>query len=130
MTRKNISSGSPFEKKIGFCRAVRVGNIISVAGTAPIGADGETVAPGDAYTQACRCLQIIKEAIEEAGGTLGDVVRTRMMLTDIGQWEDVGRAHREFFEDIRPASTLVEVSALAREDWLVEIEADAVIAPH
>ena len=127
MKRTLISSGSPYEKPIGFSRAVRVGNIINVAGTGPIAPDSTTACPGDAYGQARRCLDIIKEAIEAAGGCLEDVVRTRLMLTDISNWEEVSRAHGEFFADIRPASTLVEVSRFVQPDWLVEIEASAVI---
>ena len=127
MKRILISSGSPYEKPIGFSRAVRVGNNISVSGTGPIGPDGATVGVGDAYTQAKRCLEIIKKAIEDAGGRLEQVTRTRMMLTDISQWDKVSRAHGEFFGAIRPASTLVGVTALVRPEWLVEIEADCVI---
>ena len=130
MERQNISSGSPYEPAIGFSRAVRLGNNISVAGTAPIAADGSTANPGDAYGQAKHCLEIIKQAVEDAGGQLGDVVRTRMMLTDVSIWEEVGRAHGEFFADIRPASTMVIVKGFVRDDWLVEIEADAVIDGH
>jgi enamine deaminase RidA (YjgF/YER057c/UK114 family) len=128
MTRQLITSGSPYEKPIGFSRAVRVGNIIAVAGTAPINPDGTTACSRDAYGQARRCLEIIKEAIEKAGGRLEHVIRTRSMLTDISKWPEVGRAHGEFFGDIRPASTMVEVSAFCQSDWLVEIEADCVIA--
>jgi enamine deaminase RidA (YjgF/YER057c/UK114 family) len=128
MKRQLVSSGSPYERSIGFSRAVRVGNTVTVAGTGPIAPDGTTACPGDAYGQARRCLEIIKEAIEAAGAQLNDVVRTRLMLTDISHWEEVGRAHGEFFADIRPASTLVEVSRFVRPEWLVEIEADCVIA--
>ncbi|MEW5796010.1 MAG: RidA family protein [Candidatus Zixiibacteriota bacterium] len=127
MNRIRISSGSPYEKPIGFSRAVRVGDFISVSGTGPIAPDGSTVGVGDAYAQAKRCLEIIKKAIEDAGGRLEHTTRTRMLLTDISRWEEVSRAHGEFFGDIRPASTLVAVSALVRPEWLVEIEADCVI---
>ena len=127
MKRQLITSGSPYEKPIGFSRAVRVGNIISVAGTGPIAPDGTTACPGDAYGQARRCLDIIKEAIETAGARLEDVVRTLLLLTDVSNWKEVGRAHGEFFANIRPASTLVEISRLVQPDWLVEIEADCVI---
>ncbi len=127
MKRIKVTSGSPFEASIGFSRAVRVGNIITVAGTAPIAEDGTTACPGDGYGQARRCLEIIKQAIEDAGGKLSDVVRTRQMVTDIAVWEDVGRAHGEFFGEIRPASTMVEVKGLVSPDWLVEIEADCII---
>ena len=126
MTRQLISSGSPYEKPIGFSRAVRIGNLIAVAGTAPIAPDGRTACPGDIYGQAKRCLEIIKEAIEKAGGRLEDVIRTRTYLTDITQWEAVAKAHGEFFSEIRPASTMVEVTGLMLPDWLVEIEADCV----
>ena len=127
MTRKLVSSGSPYEASIGFSRAVRVGNTITVAGTAPIAEDGSTASPGDAFGQTRRCLEIIKAAIEEAGGSLTDVVRTRLLVTDKSIWEEVGRAHGEFFAKIRPASTMVEVKGLVRDDWLVEIEADCII---
>jgi len=127
MKRQLISSGSPYEIPIGFSRAVRVGNVISVAGTGPISPDGSTSCPGDAYGQAHRCLDIIKEAIEAAGARINDVVRTRLMLTDVSNWKEVARAHGEFFGDIRPASTLVEISRLVQPAWLVEIKADCVI---
>ncbi len=127
MKRELISSGSPYERPIGFSRAVRVGNTVTVAGTGPIAPDGTTACPGDAYGQARRCLEIIKDAVETAGARLEDVVRTRLMLTDVSHWEDVGRAHGEYFANIRPASTLIEVSGLVQPDWLVEIEADCVI---
>jgi enamine deaminase RidA (YjgF/YER057c/UK114 family) len=127
MKRILISSGSPYEQPIGFSRAVRVGNVIAVSGTGPIGPDGNSVCPGDAYGQAKRCLEIIRQAIEDAGGRLDQVVRTRIYLTDVGIWQDVARAHGECFGDIRPASTLLAVSALVRPKWLVEIEADCVV---
>ena len=125
--RQTVSSGSPYESSIGFSRAVRIGNMIAVSGTAPIAADGSTAAPGDAYAQAKRCLEIIKKAIEDCGGRLTDVVRTRILVTDMSRWEEIGRAHGDFFADIRPASTMVEVKGLVRDDWLVEIEADCVL---
>ena len=127
MKRKLVSSASPYEKQIGFSRAVRVGNLIAVSGTAPIAPDGATVCPNDAAGQTRRCLEIIKRAIEEAGGSLSDVIRTHIYLTDASIWKEVGLAHGEFFSDIRPAATMVVVKALLRDDWLVEIEADAVI---
>lgn len=127
MKRKNISSGSPYEKVIGFSRAVRVGNILAVAGTAPIAPDGSTAAPGDAYGQAKRCLEIMAAAIAEGGGRLEDVVRTRMYLTDASVQDEVGRAHGEYFGQIRPAATMVVVKGLVRDDWLVEMEADCLI---
>lgn len=123
--RKNISSGSPYEKPIGFSRAVRVGDSIFVSGTGPVGKDGKTVGIGDAAAQTRRCLEIILAALEEAGAGAEDVVRTRMFLTDISKWEDVGRAHGEIFGEIRPAASMVGVSALIDPDWLVEIEAEA-----
>lgn len=126
MNRKNVSSGSPFEKSIGFSRAVRVGNIIAVAGTAPVAADDLTAFPGDVYGQTKRCLEIIQTAIEAADGRIEDVVRTRIMMTDISQWEEAAKAHGEMFEEIRPACTFVEVSRFIKEDWLVELEADCV----
>lgn len=127
MTRQNISSGSPFEKPIGFSRAVRIGNIISVSGTAPIAEDGSTAYPGDLYNQTKRCLYIIEKAIKEAGGSMENVIRTRMFLTDISRWEEAGRAHGEFFSEIRPAATMVEVKGLINPAWLVEMEADCVV---
>jgi len=127
MTRQLITSGSPYEKPIGFSRAVRVGNIIAVAGTAPIGPDGNTACPGDVYGQAKRCLEIIKGAVEKAGGKLEQVIRTRSMVTDISTWPEVGRAHGEFFGEIRPASTMIAVGGLCQPDWVVEREGDCVI---
>ncbi len=128
MARKNISSASPYEKTIGFSRAVRVDNRILVAGTAPIADDGSTAHPGDAYLQAKRCLEIVKAAVEKAGGRLTDVVRTRIYLIDAALQDEVGRAHGEFFGDIRPAATMVVVKGLVSDDWLVELEAEAVVS--
>ena len=125
MKRTLVSSASPYEKEIGFSRAVRVGNVIAVSGTAPIMPDGSTACPNDAVGQTRWCVTIIKDAIEQAGGSLADVIRTRIYLTDASLWEEVGRAHGEFFAEIRPAATMVVVKALLRDDWLVEIEADA-----
>lgn len=127
MTRKRITSGSPFESTVGFSRAVRVGNRVVVAGTAPIGADGGTVAPGDAAAQTRRCLEIIRAALAEAGASLADVVRTRTYLTHADDWQAVGAVHGEFFGEARPASTMVVVATLLDPDWQVEIEAEAVI---
>lgn len=124
--RKLISSGSPFEPKIGFSRAVRIGPFVAVAGTAPIAADGGVAAPGDVYGQTKRCLEIISQAIGDAGLGLQSVIRTRVMLTDISRWEEAARAHGEVFSGIRPACTFVEVKGLINRDWLVEIEADCV----
>lgn len=127
MTRALVSSGSPYEPVIGFSRAVRVGDVVAVGGTAPIGVDGKTVGPGDPAAQARRCFEIIRGALAEAGAGLGDVVRTRIYLTRIEDWEAVGRVHAEFFRDVRPASTIVQVATLIDREWLVEIEADAVL---
>lgn len=125
--RQLVSSGSPYEAPIGFSRAVRVGNIIAVSGTAPISEDGGTACIGDAHGQTKRCLEIIKAAIVEAGGTLENVIRTRVFLTDPQVWQEVGKAHGEFFGAIRPACTFAVVKGLLSADWLVEIEADCVI---
>jgi len=125
MERKLVSSGSPFEPTIGFSRAVRVGSHIAVSGTAPIAPGGGTAAPGDLYGQTKRCLEIIEKAINDAGGKREHVVRTRVFLKDMRNWQEAGRAHGEFFKDIRPASTMI-VQAID-PDWLVEIEADAVV---
>jgi enamine deaminase RidA (YjgF/YER057c/UK114 family) len=129
MCRKNISSPSPYEKTIGFSRAVRIGDRVITAGTAPVNGDGSTAAPGDAYRQAVRCLQIIERALTQAGAGLEDVVRTRMYLTDAAISGEVGRAHAEYFAEIKPAATMVVVKGLVRDDWLVEIEAEGVISP-
>lgn len=126
-SRKNHYSGAPWESIAGYCRAVRIGSNIMVSGTAPVGADGKVVGPGNAYLQAQRCIEIISDALAKAGAGLGDVVRTRMYVTDIGRWEEVARAHQEAFGAIAPATTMVEVSALIDPDMLVEIEADAVL---
>ena len=124
--RKLISSGSPFEPKIGFSRAVRVGPFVAVAGTAPVAPDGGVAAPGDMYGQTKRCLEIIAQAIASAGLGLDSVIRTRVMLTDMSRWEEAARAHGEVFSGVRPASTFVEVKGLVRREWLVEIEADCI----
>ena len=125
--RKLVSSGSPFEGQVGFSRAVRVGDIIEVAGTAPIGPDRRTVGVGDMYAQAKRCLEIITQALAEAGAEPRHVVRTRLILTDMSRWSEAARAHGEVFADIRPVCTVMEVSGFIDPDWLVEIEATAVI---
>jgi enamine deaminase RidA (YjgF/YER057c/UK114 family) len=129
MPRRRISSGSPFEKTIGFSRAVRAGNFIAISGTAPIAPDGGTAHPGDLYGQTITCLEIMQAAIEKAGGRLKDVIRTRIMLVDINRWQEAARAHGEFFGDIRPASTIVQVSRFIDAKWLVEMEADCVVTP-
>jgi enamine deaminase RidA (YjgF/YER057c/UK114 family) len=122
-----VSSGSSFEATIGFSRAVRIGDRVAVSGTAPIAADGSAAAPGDAYGQMRRCLEIVAAALEEAGAGLADVQRTRVYLTDVGAWDGVARAHAEAFGAVRPASTFVVVAALLDPAWLVEVEADAVV---
>ena len=125
--RKLISSGSPYEPKVGISRAVRVGNIITVAGTAPLGPDGGTVGRGDAAAQARRCLEIIAAALEKAGASMAHVVRTRILLTRIDDWQAVASVHGEFFSDIRPVNTIMQVSRFIDPEWLIEIEADAVV---
>ena len=127
MSRQRVSSGSPYEPRLGISRAVRTRQIIAVAGTAPIGPGGETAGVGDAAAQARRCLEIIRTALEQAGASLSDVVRTRTLLTRIEDWESVGQVHGEFFGDIRPANTVMQVVRFIDPDWLVELEADAVI---
>lgn len=126
--RQRVRTGAPWESIVGYCRAVRVGPHISVSGTAPVGDDGSVVGVGDAYVQTKRCIEIIEKALAEAGAGLADVVRTRMYVTDISQWEAVGRAHGEAFGDILPATAMVEVSQLIDAAMLVEIEADAIVA--
>jgi enamine deaminase RidA (YjgF/YER057c/UK114 family) len=125
--RKLVSSGSPYEPKVGISRAVRVGNVVAVSGTAPLGPDGRTVGKGDPATQARRCMEIITAALEAAGSSVRDVVRTRTLLTRIDDWQAVAAVHGEFFGDIRPANTIMQVTRFIDPDWLVEFEADAVI---
>jgi enamine deaminase RidA (YjgF/YER057c/UK114 family) len=125
--RQLVSSGSPYEPRIGISRAVRAGFLVAVAGTAPIGPDGRTVGVGDPVAQARRCLEIVAAALEEAGASLRHVVRTRILLTRIEDWERVADVHGEFFRDIRPVNTIMQVSRFVDPAWLVEIEADAVI---
>ena len=124
--RKNISSGSPWEHIVGYSRAVKIGNIIEVAGTTAM--EGETlVGKGDVYAQTVFIFKKIEKALIEAGATLADVVRTRMFITDISKWEDAGRAHGEFFKKIKPVTTMVEVSKLIDDDLLIEIEVTAIL---
>jgi len=125
--RKLVSSGSPYEPKVGISRAVRAGPIVTVAGTAPLGPDGTTVGRGDPAAQARRCLDIIAAALEGAGASLRHVVRTRILLTRIDDWQAVAGVHGEFFRDIRPVNTIMQVSRFIDPEWLVEIEADAMV---
>ncbi|NBD23976.1 RidA family protein [Paenibacillus glycinis] len=126
MSRRQVFTGSPWEPVVGYCRAVRVGDRIEVAGTTAI-KDGEVVGPGDPYEQARFILQTIENALNELGAKLSDVVRTRMFVTDIARWEEIGRAHGEFFREIQPAATMVEVKALIDPRLMVEIEAEAIV---
>lgn len=126
-TRKNISTGAVWEAKVGYSRAVKIGNIIEVSGT--VASDGDQLIGKDnPYEQTKFAIQKIEKALIEAGATLADVIRTRIFVTDISQWQEIGRAHGEFFGDIRPCTTMLEVSKLISSDYLVEIEASAVIS--
>ena len=125
--RKNISSGTPWEKAVGYSRAVRIGNQVYVSGTTASDEQGNVIGIGNVYTQTAYILQKIEKALHEAGASMSDVVRTRSFITDISQWEEFGRAHGEYFAEIRPVSTLVQVSQLIDKNHLIEIEVDAVI---
>ncbi|MBT4496933.1 MAG: RidA family protein [Gemmatimonadetes bacterium] len=126
MNFERTFSGAPWEQQVGYCRAVRAGDHIYVTGTAPVGEDGATFAPGDGYAQTQRCLEIVEKALADLGADRSCVVRTRMFVTDITRWEEYGRAHRDFFADHPPATTMVEVKSLIDPQMLVEIEVDAV----
>lgn len=125
--RSNLQSGAPWESTVGYSRAVRVGRFVAVSGSAAIDENGEMVGEGDMYAQTKQCIEVVASALERAGARLTDVVRTRIFVTDIERWDEVGRAHREAFGDVMPATSMVEVARLIDPRMLVEIEADAII---
>jgi enamine deaminase RidA (YjgF/YER057c/UK114 family) len=125
MLFRRTYSKAPWESQVGYCRAIRAGELIFVTGTAPVADDGGVFAPGDAYAQARRCLELIRWALHGLGADIADVVRTRMFVTDISRWAEYGRAHAEYFAAHPPATTMVEVKSLIRPEMLIEIEADA-----
>lgn len=125
MSKRRVFSGAEWERKVGYCRAVAIGPHVYVGGTAPVRPEGGTHAPGDAYAQTRRCFEIIEAALKELGGGLADVVRTRMYVTDISAWQEIGRAHAECLGQAVPAATMVEVRRLIADDMLIEIEVDA-----
>jgi enamine deaminase RidA (YjgF/YER057c/UK114 family) len=126
-TFQRVFSGAPWESEVGYCRALRADDRIFVTGTAPMTPDGNVHAVGDGYAQAVRCIEILRQAVEELGGSMEHVTRTRMFVTDIDRWEEYGRAHNEVFHDHPPTTSMVEVSRLIHPDMLIEIEADAVV---